>query len=269
MSARLAQRKVRALFLSDVHLGMRSARADRLLAFLNAYEAERIYLVGDIVDGWKLRRGWHWSPQYNALAQALLEKSNAGCAITYLAGNHDEFLRQFLGLRFGRIEIADRAVHLTASGRRYLVIHGDQFDTVVANYPRLSRLGHWAYNLALGANTPINRVRRFLGLPAWSLSQWAKRKVKSAGGIVEHFEAALVRTARESGVHGVICGHIHQPDMHDRLGLDYINCGDWLESCTAVVEEQSGTLALVRWPDETATVPTRTNPQTGVPELVH
>lgn len=242
-----SRKRVRTLFISDVHLGMRSAHVLRLIDFLKKHDAEQIYLVGDIFDGWKLKKSWHWAPEYNVLAQVLLEKTGCGTAVVYLAGNHDEFLRQYLGLQFGHIKLVDRAIHTSAAGRRYLVIHGDQFDTVVANYPRLSHFGHWAYNLALGANRPINRLRRGLGLKDWSLSSWAKQKVKSAANVTHHFEAALTREALQIGVDGVICGHIHQADMHRRLGIEYLNCGDWLESCTAIAEDFSGKFELIRW----------------------
>lgn len=248
MTEATERRRVRALFLSDVHLGMRAICIRQLMDFLRHIEAETIYLVGDIVDGWKLQKSWRWPPEYNELVQILLEKAIAGARVIYLPGNHDEFLREYLGTYFGEIELVDRVVHTGAGGGKYLVIHGDQFDVVVGQFPRLSQFGHWAYNLALRINVPINWARRRLGLKYWSLSAWAKAKVKNSSSIKVRFEEALVREARESGVDGVICGHIHFADMREIGGIEYLNCGDWVESCTAIVEEFDGRFELVRWP---------------------
>jgi UDP-2,3-diacylglucosamine pyrophosphatase LpxH len=243
-------KRVRALLISDLHLGMRQVCIRQLIAFLSHYQTDTLYLVGDIVDGWKLQKAWRWPPEYNRFAQAVLNMAVSGTRVVYLPGNHDEFLREYLGTYFGEIELVDREIHTSATGKTYLVIHGDQFDMVVGQFPRLSHFGHWAYNLALRINPPINWVRRRLGLPYWSLSQWAKEKVKNSSAIKDRFEAALVREARESGVDGVICGHIHVADMHDRLGIEYLNCGDWVENCTAIAEHFDGTFELVRWPRE-------------------
>lgn len=240
-------RQARALFLSDVHLGMKPIRAKQLIEFLRAHDAETIYLVGDIVDGWRLAKAWHWPEEYNVLLQLLLDKATSGTRVVYLPGNHDEFLREYLGTYFGEIELVDRTVHTSATGKTYLVIHGDQFDVVVMNAKWLAHVGDWAYNFALRVNIAINWVRRRLGLQYWSLSAWAKQKVKNAVSIIGQFEEALVHEARESGVDGVICGHIHFADMHERLGIHYINTGDWVESCTAVLENQDGSFELVKW----------------------
>lgn len=242
--------RVRALFISDVHLGMKSLCVRQLMEFLGNYQTDTLYLVGDIIDGWKLQKSWKWPPEYNQLAQVILNIAVSGTKVVYLPGNHDEFLREYLGTYFGEVELIDRTIHTSANGKTYLVIHGDQFDMVVGQFPRLSRFGHWAYNLALRVNTPINWVRRRLGLTYWSLSAWAKKKVKNSSSIKVRFEEALVREARESGVDGVICGHIHVADMHDRLGVEYLNCGDWVESCTAIVEHFDGQFELIHWPRE-------------------
>ncbi len=244
-------RKVRALFLSDVHLGMRPIQVGQLMSFLRAHDAETIYLVGDIIDGWRMAKSWHWPPEYNELAQILLDKANAGTRVVYLPGNHDEFLREYLGTYFGEIELIDRTVHTSANGKTYLVIHGDQFDVVVMNAKWLAHVGDWAYNFALRVNIAINWARRRLGLQYWSLSAWAKQKVKNAVSVIGRFEEALVHEARESGVDGVICGHIHFADMHDRLGIHYINTGDWVESCTAIAETTDGIFELIKWTDNT------------------
>jgi UDP-2,3-diacylglucosamine pyrophosphatase LpxH len=240
-------RRVRALFLSDVHLGMKPIRSGQLADFLRAHDAETIYLVGDILDGWRLAKAWHWPEQYNEVIRIILDKASAGTRVVYLPGNHDEFLREYLGTYFGEIELVDRTIHTSAKGKTYLVIHGDQFDVVVMNAKWLAHVGDWAYNFALRVNIVINWVRRRLGLQYWSLSAWAKQKVKNAVSVIGRFEEALVHEAKQSGVDGVICGHIHYADIHDRLGIQYINTGDWVESCTAVVENHDGEFELIKW----------------------
>lgn len=240
-------RRVRAMFLSDVHLGMKPMRAAQLIEFLRTHDAETIYLIGDIVDGWRLAKNWYWPSEYNVILQLLLDKATAGARMIYLPGNHDEFLREYLGTYFGEIELVDRTVHVTATGKTYLVIHGDQFDVVVMNAKWLAHVGDWAYNFALRVNIAINWVRRRLGLQYWSLSAWAKQKVKNAVSVIGRFEEALVYEAKQSGVDGVICGHIHFADMHDRTGIHYINTGDWVESCTAIVENFDGSFELIKW----------------------
>lgn len=245
-------RKVRALFFSDVHLGMKAIRINELLEFLELHDAETIYIVGDLIDGWRLQKEWHWPEEYDHLANILFEKAQRGARIVYLAGNHDEFLRDYMGTYFGGVEIVDRMIHITADGKRYLVIHGDQFDVVVANAKWLAHIGDWAYNFALKVNVVVNWVRRRMGLSYWSLSAWAKQKVKSAVSVMGKFEQALTLEARTNGVDGVICGHIHQAAMHHKFGIHYINTGDWVESCTAIVEEADGNFEMIRWKEASA-----------------
>jgi UDP-2,3-diacylglucosamine pyrophosphatase LpxH len=240
-------RRVRALFISDVHLGMRPARVQQLIDFLRWHDADAMYLVGDIVDGWRLSKSWHWPPEYDELVQLMLAKAAAGTRMVVIPGNHDEFLRDYLGTYFGEVEFVDRTVHTTAQGKTYLVIHGDQFDVVVMNAKWLAHVGDWAYRAALRINSAINWIRRRLGLSYWSLSAWAKQKVKGAVSVIGRYEEALSLEARESGVDGIICGHIHHADMHNRLGVHYINTGDWVESCTAVAEEYDGQFELITW----------------------
>ncbi|MDP1730121.1 MAG: UDP-2,3-diacylglucosamine diphosphatase [Devosia sp.] len=235
------------MFISDVHLGMRPTRINQLIDFLRRHDADAIYLVGDIVDGWRLAKAWHWPAEYNILGELLIEKALGGTRMVVLPGNHDEFLREYLGTYFGEIEFVDRTVHTTALGKTYLVIHGDQFDVVVEHAKWLAHVGDWAYRLALRINSVLNWVRRRLGLTYWSLSAWAKHKVKNAVSVIGRFEEALSLEARESGVDGVICGHIHYADMHERLGIHYVNTGDWVESCTAVAETDEGLLELITW----------------------
>jgi UDP-2,3-diacylglucosamine pyrophosphatase LpxH len=241
---------VRTLFLSDIHLGTTGCQAEALLAFLRRYEAGTIYLVGDIIDGWRLKKGWYWPQAHNDVVQKLLRKVRRGSRIIYLVGNHDEFLRDYLGQNFGGIEIADKAIHIMADGRRFLVIHGDRYDVVVVNARWLALLGDWAYESAIWFSTWVSLARRKLGLPYWSLSAWAKLKVKKAVNYVGDFERYLTEEARKEGAHGVICGHIHHAAIQDMDGLTYVNTGDWVESLTAVVEHLDGRLELVRFQPE-------------------
>jgi len=244
---RTEPRTYRALFISDVHLGTRGCQADLLLDFLRYHEAETIYLVGDMIDGWRLKRSWYWPQAHNDVVQKLLRKARKGARIIYLPGNHDEFLRDYVGTHFGGVEVVDSIIHESATGKRYLVIHGDQFDVVVRHAKWLAFLGDWAYVTALGINTWVNIVRRKLGLTYWSLSAWAKLKVKNAVNFIGKFEETLASEAERRDVHGVICGHIHHAAMHEEYGVHYVNTGDWVESCTAVGETEDGEFELIRW----------------------
>lgn len=247
MSDTTALKSLRALFLSDIHLGTRDCQAELLIDFMRFHEAETIYLVGDIVDGWRMRRSWFWSQAHNDVVQKLLRKARKGARLVYITGNHDEFLRDYLGTHFGGVEVMDRTVHETADGRRLLVIHGDQFDVVVRHARWLAYFGDWAYDFALWTNTWVNRFRRAVGLPYWSLSAWAKLKVKNAVNFIGAFEEALTSEARRSGVDGVVCGHIHHAAIRDMNGLTYVNTGDWVESCTAVAEHHDGHIEIIHW----------------------
>ena len=265
-------RQYRALFLSDIHLGTKGCQAELLLDFLRHNEADTVYLVGDIVDGWRLRSSWYWPQKHNDVVQKMLRKGRKGTRIIYLAGNHDEFLRDYYGTHFGGIEVMEATIHEAADGKRYLVIHGDVFDVVVRHAKWLAFLGDWAYTAALTTNTYVNLVRRKLGLTYWSLSQWAKLKVKNAVNYIGKFEEAVADEAKRHNVDGVICGHIHHAAFREIDGLTYINTGDWVESCTAFVEHHDGRFELIRWPQgrlkgETpvpVVVPAR---PAGVPEL--
>ena len=239
--------RLRSLFISDVHLGTRGCQAELLLDFLRWHEADTIYLVGDVIDGWRLRRSWYWPQSHNEVVQALLDKARHGARIVLIPGNHDEFLRDYVGSDFGGIEITDTAVHESIDGSRLLVIHGDQFDVVVRHARWLAFFGDWAYRAALALNTYVNIVRRRLGFSYWSLSAWAKLRVKNAVNFIGAFEEALAREAREQAADGVVCGHIHHPAIHDRFGTAYFNCGDWVESCTALAERPDGTFEIIRW----------------------
>jgi len=242
-------RKFRTLFISDVHLGTRGCQADRLLDFIRLVDADTIYLVGDIVDGWALRSTWYWPQAHNNVVQKFLRKARKGARIIYIPGNHDEFLRDYYGTHFGGIEVAESVIHTAADGRRYLVTHGDLFDIVIKHARWLAYLGDKAYDAAIAANTIFNKVRRGLGLRYWSLSQWAKYKVKNAVNFIGEFEKTLAAEASRHGLDGVICGHIHHAAAHDKFGFTYINCGDWVESCTAVGETFDGRFEIINWAD--------------------
>ena len=240
-------RHFRALFISDVHLGARGCQAELLLDFLRYHDADTIYLVGDIVDGWRLRSSWYWPQAHNDVVQKLLRKARKGSRMIYVPGNHDEFLRDYYGTHFGGIEVAERFIHVGADGRRYLVIHGDHFDLVVTQARWLAHLGDYAYTAAIAINRVFNSLRRRFGFGYWSLSQWAKHKVKNAVNYIGEFEKTLVVEARRNAADGVICGHIHHAAIHNEFGVTYINCGDWVESCTAIAEHPDGRFEIITW----------------------
>ena len=239
--------RVRSLFISDIHLGTRGCQADKLLEFLRCYDADNVYLVGDIVDGWQLKSGWYWPQSHNDVVQKLLRKARKGARTIYVPGNHDEFLRDYCGTHFGGIDVMENTIHVAADGKRYLVIHGDLFDLVIRHARWLALLGNHAYDTAIRLNTMFNAIRRMLGLKYWSLSQWAKLKVKNAVNFIGEYENTLSHEARRHEVDGVICGHIHHAVIRQAEGLTYINCGDWVESCTAVVEHFDGRMELIDW----------------------
>jgi UDP-2,3-diacylglucosamine pyrophosphatase LpxH len=240
---------LRALFISDIHLGTRACQADAFLDFLSLHDAPVIYLVGDIIDFWRVRRGAIWPQSHNDVLQKLLRKVRKGTKIYFIPGNHDEALRPYCGSSFGGIEIHRDIVHDTADGRRFLIMHGDEFDVVVRYAKWLAFLGDRSYEFALWCNHPINWMRRRFGFGYWSLSAYLKLRVKSAVNFIGEFEHAIAQEARRRNADGVICGHIHH--AADRLieGIRYINCGDWVESCTAIAEDHAGQLRLIRWHD--------------------
>jgi UDP-2,3-diacylglucosamine pyrophosphatase LpxH len=235
------------IFLSDLHLGSKSAQADLLLDFLKHNTAKKIYLVGDIVDGWQLKKGWHWPQAHNDVVQKLLRKARKGSHVIYVPGNHDEFARDYVGLNFGGIDVVPEAIHETSDGRKFLVIHGDQFDIVVCNARWLALLGDWAYQTAIVANTWFNQVRRKFGVGYWSLSAWAKMKVKNAVNFIGDYENTLATEAVRRGLDGVICGHIHHAIIRQIDGVTYVNTGDFVESCSAIVEHNDGRLEIIYW----------------------
>ena len=239
----------RAVFISDLHLGTRGCRSDFLADFLRRVSCEQMYLVGDIIDGWRLRKSWYWDETHDEVIRLILLHARNGAEVTYIPGNHDEMFRAWLpmGLEVAGIKLRKDAVHGMADGRRLLVMHGDEFDSVVRYAKFLALLGDWAYTAALVVNRWFNVARRRLGYPYWSLSAWAKRQVKEAVKAIDRFETALAGEAKRRGFDGVVCGHIHHAEMREINGVLYLNDGDWVESCTALVEHHDGRLELIDW----------------------
>jgi len=247
--------RFRTIWISDTHLGTAGCQAGRLLEFLRCTESDYLYLVGDIIDGWQLRRRWYWHQSHNDVVQKILRKARKGTAVVYIPGNHDEVVRHFLDLAFGGIAIRAEAVHTTARGLKLLVTHGDLFDGVVQYARWLAYLGDRLYTLSLRLNHWLNAVRARLGLPYWSLAQFLKYKVKNAVSYIVAFEEALAAEARERHFDGVVCGHIHKAEIRDIGGVLYCNDGDWVESLTALVEKPNGTLEILHWQELAASDP--------------
>jgi UDP-2,3-diacylglucosamine pyrophosphatase LpxH len=243
-------RRCRTIFISDVHLGTRGCRADLLLEFLSRHQCRELYLIGDIIDGWRLKKNWFWDASHSAVVQHILKLAQNGTTVTYIPGNHDEFARSFHRLELGAIRILNETVHEAADGRRYLVLHGDGFDCVIKYARWLALAGDWAYRTCLSLNRHVNHVRAAFGKPYWSLSAYLKRKVKNAVAFIGDFEHAIVEEARRRDVDGVICGHIHHAALREIDGVVYCNDGDWVESCTALVENFDGRMEIVHWVEE-------------------
>ena len=264
--------RVRTVWISDLHLGTPGCQAEALLDFLRDVECDTLYLVGDIIDGWQLRRQWYWPQTHNDVVQKLLRKARKGTRVVFVPGNHDEFARKYLGHNFGGIDVVEECVHELADGRRLWVTHGDLFDGVIQHAKWLAYLGDHAYEFTLKLNRYLNSCRARLGLPYWSLSRYLKFKVKRAVSYVGDFEAAVAREARARGLQGVVCGHIHHAEMRTIDGVLYCNDGDWVESLTALVEHVDGRLALIDRSDRSASLhPARLpapTPAAVQPELV-
>jgi UDP-2,3-diacylglucosamine pyrophosphatase LpxH len=239
--------RYRAIFISDLHIGTPGFQADALLDFLKHHPSERLYLVGDIVDGWQLRRRWFWPQSHNDVVQKLLRRARKGCHVVYVPGNHDEFARAFTGHAFGGVEVREDAVHVTATGQRLWVVHGDLFDGVIQCAKWLAHVGDWLYELTLKLNRYLNRLRARVGLGYWSLSAYLKHKVKKAVNFISDFEQAVAHEARRRGFDGVVCGHIHHAEIRTVEGVLYCNDGDWVESRTALVEHMDGRLEIIHW----------------------
>ena len=242
-----AIRRYRTLWISDIHLGTPGCQADALLDFLRSTDSSTLFLVGDIVDGWQLRRQWFWPQTHNDIVQKLLRKARKGTRIIFIPGNHDEFARRYAGHDFGGIEVAEDWIHVTAGGQRLWITHGDLFDGVIQCARWLAHFGDRLYELVLKLSHQLNSVRARLGLPYWSLSRYLKLKVKRAVSYVGEFESVLIREARRRGADGVVCGHIHHAELRDVDGTVYANDGDWVESLTALAEHHDGRLELIDW----------------------
>lgn len=244
----------RSIWISDIHLGTKDAQAELLLDFLKYNESHQLYLVGDIIDGWQLKKSWHWQQSHNDVVQKILRKARKGTEVIYIPGNHDEAARDYTGMSFGGIQICREAEHLTADGRRLLIIHGDEFDGVMQYAKWLAHVGDKLYMWALALNRHLNKIRRALGKPYWSLSQYLKHKVKNAVSFITQFESILADAAKRRGFDGVICGHIHQAEIKTYEGIFYGNCGDWVESLTALVEDDNGEIKIIYWAEEIKTI---------------
>lgn len=246
--------KYRTVWISDTHLGSRGCRAEELSRFLKHLRCERLYLVGDIIDMWRLRQKWYWPGAHNDVIRRLLNHARHDCEVIFLPGNHDEAARHFRHVEFGGIRTLPYAIHVTADGRRLLVIHGDQFDLVVKHSRVMAMLGGRAYEYLISVNHYYNAIRSMFGLPYYSLSATIKFKVKSACKFISKFEGTLLAQARQRGLDGVVCGHIHKPEIIEAGSgpghVSYYNCGDWVESCSAIVEHYDGRIELLQHLDK-------------------
>jgi UDP-2,3-diacylglucosamine pyrophosphatase LpxH len=250
---------VRTVWISDLHLGTPGCQAGPLLDFLRQYECRTLYLVGDIIDGWQLRRSWYWPQAHNDVVQKILRKARKGTRVVFVPGNHDEFARRYVEHNFGGVDVHEDCVHTTVDGRRLWVTHGDLFDGVIQCARWLAVAGDIAYETTLRFNRHLNRFRARLGMPYWSLSRYLKLKVKRAVSYVCAFEEAVAREVRRRGLDGVVCGHIHQAEIRDIGGVLYCNDGDWVESLTALVEHHDGRLEIVDWSDRLGAQPATIN----------
>lgn len=236
--------RFRAVFLSDIHLGTRDCQAEKLSAFLKRVQCEYLFLVGDIIDVWNLRRRWYWPSSHNDVVRRIIKREVKGTHVIFVPGNHDEVFRDYDGMRFGGVEIHNKYIHKTLLGERVLVVHGDEFDAVTTNHRLITAVGDWLYYVLLWMNRGVNRLRRRFGRPYWSLSGFIKGRVKTIVQFVSKFEEYVTRMAHDEKVDSVICGHIHQPQIRMIKDVKYCNCGDWVENCTAIVETLDGVLEL-------------------------
>ena len=246
------RRQYRTVWISDVHLGTRGCNAEMLIDFLDHVDSETMYLVGDMIDGWRLKKRFHWPQSHNDVVWRLMKRAKRGTRVVYIPGNHDEMFRPFTGMSFGGVEIRRKAIHETADGRKLLVLHGDEFDTIMLAHRWLAFVGDAAYTMLMRLNVVVNAVRQRLGLPYWSLSKMAKHKVKNAVSFISRFEEVVAHEAGTRGVDGVVCGHIHNAEMREIEGVAYYNDGDWVEGCTALVEHFDGRMEVLHWADEIA-----------------
>lgn len=241
------RRHYRTVFLSDVHLGTRACKAELLADFLRHVRFEELYLVGDIVDGWRLKKNWYWDEHHDVVVRKVLKRARKGARVVFVPGNHDEAFRPYVGHALAGIELRREAVHETADGRRLLVVHGDEHDVICQHARWLAHLGDFGYELSVTANRWINGVLAAIGRPYWSLPGFLKRTVKKALEHVDSFEQSLAAEARRRGLDGVVCGHVHTPKIREVDGVLYCNDGDWVDTCTALVEHEDGRLEIVDW----------------------
>lgn len=253
----MAKKTWRAIWISDVHLGTRDCKAELLHSFLKAHRCEKLFLVGDIIDGWRIATTkWYWPSAHNKVVRQILRKSEKdGTRVYYVTGNHDEFLRDYIAehqFQMGNISVVDEAYHVTGRGEKLWIVHGDAYDGVTRHHRWVALLGDIGYNFLLWSNRWFNQLRRLLRLPYWSLSRAVKHKVKGALSFIFEFEHTVAREARKRGMDGVVCGHIHHAEKKDIDGIRYYNCGDWVESCTALIEDDAGELQIVHWTEQEA-----------------
>lgn len=246
--------KYRSVWISDVHLGTNACKTDLLRSFLKQLDTEKLYLVGDIVDGWALKSKWFWPPEHNEIVRLLLKMSKT-TQVIYVAGNHDETLRQFCPLQLGNVDVRTYTVHETLKGKRMVVLHGDIFDSFVTNLKHVAVLGSVAYDALIAANNATHWFAKKFGLPYWSLAEWLKTHAREAMKAIGRFEAAAAGYAKNKGFDGVIAGHLHHATIREIGGTTYVNCGDWVSSCTAIVEDEAGELKLIRWAEEVKRLP--------------
>ena len=243
-----------SVFISDVHLGTKGSKAELLVAFLREVECQNLFLVGDIFDGWRLRNSWYWNEHHSTVVQKILRMARKGTKVYYIPGNHDEFMREFLEYNFGSIELHNEMTYTGINGNQYIVIHGDKFDIVTLNAKWLAHIGDWAYTTLLNINTALHWIMTKLRLPYWSLSKWAKNQVKQAVSFVGDYETSLVNYARLKKADGIICGHSHSAKIGMINDIEYMNSGDWVESCTALVEHTDGLWEIITWTTDTDVV---------------
>ncbi|MDH2432195.1 UDP-2,3-diacylglucosamine diphosphatase [Pokkaliibacter sp. MBI-7] len=256
-----AKRSVRSIWISDTHLGSKGCQAELLTEFLKHHDCEQLYLVGDIIDGWRMRKGVYWPQSHSNVLRRILTMAKRGTRVTYVTGNHDEFLRRYSTLQLGNITLTDEAEHVTAKGERLLILHGDMFDVITRYHRWLAFLGDSAYEMLLILNRWLNDLRRRFGFGYWSLSAYLKHKVKKAVNFIGEFEEALAHECHKRNFDGVVCGHIHHAEIRDIGKVRYLNCGDWVESCTALVEDMQGEISLIAWVRQRETVVTTPMPQ--------
>ena len=243
------RQRYRTIWISDIHLGTRGCNTSMLIDFLDSTDSETMYLVGDIIDGWRMKKKFYWPAAHNDIVWRVMKRAKRGTRVVYIPGNHDEMFRQFAGMNFGGVEIVREAIHETADGRKLLVLHGDEFDAVMIAHRWLAVIGDQAYHLLMRFNYVVNRIRAAMGKPYWSLSKHAKHKVKNAVEFIGQFEQVVAHEAAERKVDGVVCGHIHTAEMRDIAGISYYNDGDWVEGCTALVEHFDGRMEILHWAD--------------------